>query len=128
MADLENRIVASKYGNPGDTEWTFGAAYEMKVSVPTQITILRKVEGNEYVPSADPSETTTELKQTVIKRALLTDLYEFIEKAMMNNHEFTVEKISDGRSGDNYRSALSGKDMLELCREIRRMGLRHSDD
>lgn len=127
MTDLENRIIQSKYGNPGDTEWMFGAGYEMNISVPTQVTMLRSVEGNEYIPVSDPKETKTELKRTVLKRARLSDLISFIEKAIEYNHEFTIVSITDGRSGDNARVPLSGSDMLYLSREIKKMGLRYGD-
>lgn len=119
MPELENKIIPSKYGNPGDTEWTFGAGYEMVVSVPTQITVLRKIEGNDYVPSIDPLETTSETNETRLKRARLTDLFPLVDKALENGHEFTIQRIADGRSGNNNRHALDGRDMLSLMKHVK---------
>lgn len=110
-------IVPGKYGNPGDTEWTYGLHYRLRIAVPIETTVLRRTVGNDYLPAADSAPTRSN-SETALRRARLEDLFPFIDKAMANGHDFEVDMMDDGRSDPRGYSKLSRDEFMMLIRHI----------
>lgn len=117
MPDQIQQIVASKYGQPGDTEWTYGMHYRLLIDVPVEVVTLRRVQGNDYLPAAE-AEPTRSVQSTTLKRARLSDLFPFIDRAIENGHDFMVDFMDDGRSDPRGYVALRRDDFMSLIRHI----------